>query len=168
MVLNNIENLLEKYDNAETTLQEEALLRDYFQSDDVAPHLENYKPMFVYFSDTQKDTFTKEVKILTNTETKSKSKLYQWISVAAVAVIMLGVMLPQLSNTSPKTLADYTQEEQELYLKTKKALAFMSANFNEGVSSINVLDMASDNLNAGLYKASFVTQFGKTTNKFIK
>lgn len=168
MVLNNIENLLEKYDNAETTLQEEAQLRAYFQSDDVAPHLEDYKPMFVYFSDTQKDTFTKEVKILTNTETKSKSKLYQWISVAAVAVIMLGVMLPQLSNTSPKTLADYTQEEQELYLKTKKALAFMSANFNEGVSSINVLDMASDNLNAGLYKASFVTQFGKTTNKFIK
>lgn len=168
MVLNNIEKLLEKYDNAETTLQEEAQLRAYFQSNDVAPHLEHFKPLFVYFSHTQQDTFTKEVTIPASTETKSKTKLYQWISVAAVAVIMLGIMLPQLRNTTPKTLAEYTPEEQELYLKTKNALAFMSANFNEGVSSINVLDMASDNLNAGLYKASFVTQFGKTTNEFIK
>jgi hypothetical protein len=28
--------------------------------------------------------------------------------------------------------------------------------------------MASDNFNAGLYKASFVTQFGKKTNEFLK
>ncbi|TCK68944.1 hypothetical protein DFQ05_0454 [Winogradskyella wandonensis] len=164
MVLNNIENLLEKYDNAETTLQEEAQLRAYFSSEDVAPHLEHYKPLFVYFTSTQQEAFTKDVPL----NTKKKTRLYQWISVAAVAVLMLGIMIPQVWDNSPKTLADYTPEEQELYNKTKNALAFMSANFNEGTSSLNVLEMASDNLNAGIYKASFVSEFGKTTNKLLK
>ena len=159
MVLNSIEKLLEKYDNAETTLQEEAQLRAYFSSDDVAPHLEHYKSLFVYFANTQQELFTKDVPL----NTKKKTNFYQWISVAAVAVIALGIMLPQLWN-SPT----YSQEEIELYNKTKNALAFMSSNFNEGASSMNVLGMASDNFNAGIYKASFVTEFGKTTNKLIK
>ena len=164
MVLNSIEKLLEKYDNAETSLQEEAQLRAYFNSDNVAPHLEHYKSMFVYFSNTQKELFTKDVPLKAN----KKTNFYQWISVAAVAVIMLGIMVPQVWNIGPKTLADYSPEEQELYNKTKNALAFMSSNFNEGASSLNVLNMASDNFSAGVYKASFVSEFGKTTNKFLK
>ncbi|RNC86997.1 MAG: hypothetical protein ED556_06120 [Winogradskyella sp.] len=164
MVLNSIEKLLEKYDNAETSLKEEAKLRAYFNGDDVAPHLEHYKPLFVYFSNTQQEAFTKDVPLTT----KKKRNFYQWISVAAVAVLMLGISVPQLWKTGPKTLADYSPEEQELYNKTKNALAFMSSNFNEGISSMNVLEMASDNFNAGIYKASFVTEFGNSTNKLLK
>ena len=164
MVLNSIEKLLEKYDNAETSLKEEAKLRAYFNSDDVAPHLEHYKPLFVYFSNTQQEAFTKDVPLTT----KKKTNFYQWISVAAVAVLMLGVMIPKMWNSGPKTLADYTPEEQELYIKTKKALALMSSSFNDGVSSMNVLEMASDNFNAGIYKAGFITEFGNTTNKLLK
>ena len=164
MVLNSIEKLLEKYDNAETTLQEEAQLRAYFSSGNVAPHLEHYKSLFVYFANTQQELFTKDVPLIPIAiGTKKKTNFYQWISVAAVAVIALGIMLPQLWN-SPT----YSEEEIELYNKTKNALAFMSSNFNEGASSMNVLEMASDNFNAGMYKASFVTEFGKTTNKFLK
>ena len=159
MVLNSIEKLLEKYDNAETTLQEEAQLRAYFAGDDVATHLESYKPLFVYFADTQQEAFTKDVPL----NTKKKSNFYQWISVAAAAVIMLGIMIPQMWNSS-----QYSEEEIEMYNKTKNALAFMSSNFNEGASSLNVLEMASDNFNAGMYKANFVKEFGKTTNKFLK
>jgi hypothetical protein len=164
MVLNNIEKLIEKYNNAETTLQEEETLRDYFTSDNVAPHLEHYKPLFQYFSKAQEEQFTKDVPL----KPRKKIRLYQWISVAAVTVLMLGLLIPTLRNTGPKTLADYTPEEQELYNKTKSALALLSSNFNEGASSMNVLEMASDNFNAGLYKASFVTQFGKKTNEFLK
>ena len=163
MVLHNIEELLEKYNNAETTLQEEAQLRAYFTSKDVAPHLEHYTPLFIYFSDTQKDIYTKDVPL----KTKKNTKLYQWISVAAVAVLMLGIMVPQLWSRQDLP-QEYSKEDIELYNKTKKALAFMSSNFNEGLSSMNVLEMASDNFNAGVYKAGFINEFGKSTQKLLK
>ena len=45
-----IEQLLDKYLNAETTLQEEAVLRDYFTSGkEVALHLESYQALFGYY-----------------------------------------------------------------------------------------------------------------------
>ncbi|MDP5081517.1 MAG: hypothetical protein NWP87_02590, partial [Winogradskyella sp.] len=83
MVLNSIEKLIEKYHNAETSLKEEAQLKAYFASDAVAPHLEHYKPLFNYFSKSKQEQYTKDVPLNTK-----KTKLYQWISVAAVAVLM--------------------------------------------------------------------------------
>ena len=50
MELANIEKLVEKYENAETSLQEEAILKNYFTKEDVAPHLQEYKFMFAYFN----------------------------------------------------------------------------------------------------------------------
>ena len=162
MVLNNIEQLIEKYNNAETTLKEEAQLKAYFLSDDVAPHLEHYKPMFQYFLQSKKEQYTKDVPLNTK-----KTKLYQWISVAAVAVLMLGIFIPNW-NSGPKTLADYTPEEQKLYLETKQALSLISENFNEGLLGMNALDMAGENLNKGIEQANYIAVFSNTTNKLLK
>ncbi|MBO6879615.1 hypothetical protein [Winogradskyella sp.] len=162
MVLNNIEKLLEKYNNAETSLAEEAQLRAYFESDDVAPHLEHYKPMFLYFSQSQQEQYTKDVPLK-----PKRTKLYQWISVAAVAVLMLGIFIPNWGGeTDP--WEKYTAEEQQLYLETKAALAMLSDKFNDGTSSINALDLASENFNVGLNKASHIAEFSETTNKLLK
>ena len=163
MVLNNIENLIEKYNNAETSLAEEAQLRAYFTSGEVAPHLEHYTPMFLYFSQSQKEQYTKDVPLK-----PKRTVIYQWISVAAVAVLMLGIFIPQMGNSGPKTLADYSVEEQELYLETKKALAMLSNNFNEGTSSLNALNVASENFNLGIENASRISKLGETTNKLLK
>ena len=163
MVLNRIEKLLEKYDKAETSLKEEAQLRAYFESDDVAPHLEHYKPMFLYFSKEQQEQYTKDVPLK-----PKRTKIYQWISVAAVAVLMLGIFIPGIGNSGPKTLADYTPEQQKLYLETKAALAMLSDKFNDGTSSLNALGLASENFNVGLEKASHIVEFSETTNKLLK
>ena len=47
---NNINNILEKYWNAETNLQEEAVLRAYFASADVADDHKEYVGLFYYMS----------------------------------------------------------------------------------------------------------------------
>ncbi len=46
----NIDKLLNKYFEGLTGLEEEALLRDYFASEDVAPAHEPYKALFGYFN----------------------------------------------------------------------------------------------------------------------
>lgn len=43
-----IEQLLNRYFSGETTVQEEALLRDFFCEDNVPASLESYKDLFVY------------------------------------------------------------------------------------------------------------------------
>lgn len=160
MALNKeIEALLIKYENAETSLQEEAQLKDYFQSDNVAPHLEHYKPMFQYFVSTQKEQYTKDVPLNTK-----RSNLYQWISVAAVAVLMLGIFVPQWLGPSE-------QEKQEallVYNQTMEALSLVSREFNEGREQLATLNLVTENFNEGVEKASRLGEFNKTTNRILK
>ena len=47
---NNINNILEKYWNAETNLQEEAILSNYFASNDVSDNHKEYKGLFMHIS----------------------------------------------------------------------------------------------------------------------
>ncbi|WP_178988914.1 hypothetical protein [Winogradskyella schleiferi] len=159
MVLNNIEKLIEKYNNAETTLQEEAQLKAYFLSDKVAPHLEHYKPMFQYFSQSKNEQYTKDVPLKTK-----NTKLYQWISVAAVAVLMLGLIVP--------TFIGPTEEEKQeallAYNQTIDAFNLISIGMNEGKQQLNSLILVSDNLNEGMEEAGRLSEFTETTNKIFK
>ena len=162
MVLNNIEDLLEKYNNAETSLKEEAQLKAYFASANVAPHLEHYRPMFHYFSKSKQEQYTKDVPLNTK-----KTKLYPWSSVAAVAVLMLGLIMPQVLGPSQEE-----QRQQALamatYTKTMEALSLVALGMNEGKQQLNSLVLVSDNFNQGIEEAGRLSEFSKTTNKIFK
>ena len=82
MELTNIEKLLVKYENAETTLEEENSLRTYFSSNKVAPHLKEYQLIFNYFKSNTDETYTK--KIILNTKTKNNN----WRMVAATVILL--------------------------------------------------------------------------------
>ena len=49
--MSNIEDLLEKYFEGQTSAKEEATLRRFFTSGDVPENLAMYKPLFAYFDD---------------------------------------------------------------------------------------------------------------------
>jgi hypothetical protein len=164
MVLNSIEKLLEKYDNGETTIKEEQQLKTYFAQEEVAPHLESYKTMFQYFNNTKQELYTKDVPLKPR-----KSYIYQWISVAAVAVLMLGIMIPNVwgeDQTSVETV--YTQQQLEAYNQTKNALSMLSTSFNDAASSVNTLSLVSTNFEKGTEKVNHINEFAKTTNKLVK
>ncbi len=162
MVLNKIEELIEKYNNAETSLKEEAQLKAYFTSDNVAPHLEHYRTLFQYFSKSKQEQYTKDVPLNT-----TKTKLYQWISVAAVAVLMFGIFIPNWEGEN-KDFANLTQEEQEAISTTMEAFNLVSLGMNKGKQQLNSLALVSDNLNQGLESAGRLSEFSKTTNKIFK
>ena len=83
MELANIERLLVKYENAETTLKEEEALRTYFASNKVAPHLKEYQLLFNYFKSNTDKTYTK--KIILNTKIITNN----WRMLAASVILLL-------------------------------------------------------------------------------
>ncbi|WP_452598724.1 hypothetical protein [Pontimicrobium sp. MEBiC01747] len=131
MVLNNIEQLLEKYENGETSLKEEQQLKDYFSQETVAPHLEMYKPIFCYFLVNQQEQYTKHVSL------KTKRVInYKWISVAAVTVLMAGFYF---NRPVEDELGTYDNPEQA-YEEITKSLNLVSQQFNKGTSKVNYLE----------------------------
>ncbi|GGD23661.1 hypothetical protein [Hyunsoonleella pacifica] len=162
MVLNNIENLLEKYENGETSLKEEQVLKNYFSEDNVAPHLEHYKPMFVYFLGNQQEQFTKDLPLKTK-----KVFNYKWVSVAAVAVIMLGVYFTNPFGGSQKcepNLVGTFCEPEEAFNEVSKQLAMISNHFNKGTSTVNYLD----EVNKGASTLNYLNEIENSTSIIFK
>lgn len=118
-----IEKLLEKYFDATTTVAEEEELRNYFAQETVAPHLEQYKPMFHYFSVAKEEQYTKQVPLNTG-----KKINYGWISAAAAVVLAFGIYF------GPDQYRAYQnrKEAEFAYQETKKALNLLAENFGKG------------------------------------
>ncbi len=159
MVLNNIEKLLEKYDNGETTLKEEQQLKDYFSQETVAPHLEMYKPLFGYFLVNQQEQFTKDVPLTTK-----KVFNYKWLSVAAVAVLMFGMYFNN-TKISQEELGTYSENEKQLALnEVRESLQLVSNVFNKGTRQVSYLGQLE---NAGT-QLEYLGDMNKPLNRIFK
>lgn len=130
MELDKIEKLLDKYFDATTTVAEEKLLQEYFTSDEVAPHLEKYAPLFSYLSLAKEERFTKQVPL------KPRTYYYRWISVAAVAVLAFGIYF------GPGSYRDYQEQKEAEYAynETKKALSLLASNLERGTEKVAYLN----------------------------
>ena len=164
MVLNSIEKLIAKYENGETTLKEEQQLKNYFSQETVPPHLEVYKSMFQYFLHPHEEQFTKDVPL----KPRKTYSLYQWISVAAVAVIMLGIFTQIDFKSQSRTLADLTPQERVEYEEAKEVFTLVSSKLNQGSENLMALNMVSSNFDKGADNIAYLGEFSKKTNKFLK
>jgi hypothetical protein len=157
MVLNNIEKLLEKYENGETTLKEEQVLKNYFTGATVAPHLELYKPMFAYFLGNQQEQFTKDVPL-----NRDKTIFnYNWISVAAVAVLMLGFYLG--TSWGKNDLGTY-DDPQLAFNEFSKSMEMISTTFNKGTSTVGYLN----EVNKGASALGYLNEIENTRRIIFK
>jgi hypothetical protein len=140
MELDKIENILEKYFQGETTIAEENQLKEYFSSPDVAQHLEQYKPIFGYFSQAKQQKSTQEIPL------KTKRRNVAWLSIAASIVVLLGIgtyLFMSQENTAPvvaqSELGTYDDPEEALKA-TQKALSLLSSNVNVGIESVQYIN----------------------------
>ena len=124
MELVNIENLLEKYFEATTTVQEEQELQAYFSQDNVAPHLQEYQPMFQHFTNLKSEQFTRNVPL------KPRKNYLKWISVAAVFLLTTGLFFNEW---------DKQRKAEEAFADLKMTMSLVSESFNTGASHINHL-----------------------------
>ncbi|WP_335964469.1 hypothetical protein [Galbibacter sp. PAP.153] len=139
--VNKIEELLEKYFEATATVAEENELRSYFSQERVAPHLEEYKPLFNYFSVAKEEKSTQDVPL----KPRRNTSYLKWISVAAVAALVFGIYLNRPGTASLHE--EYTPEEIR---SAQLALALLSDNFNKGTEG-----------------AAYLKEFEKNTNRFL-
>lgn len=134
MELKQIEILLEKYFEGETTLQEEKELKAYFSSNNVAPYLDVYVPMFTNFQKQKEIQFTKALPLQPR-----KRNNVKWIGVAASVVALFGTLLYFNNQNTSKDLGTFSSPE-EAFLETQKALHMVSLEVNKGVKSMEVLN----------------------------
>ena len=126
----NIEILLEKYFEAETTIKEENELKEYFSQINIPAHLLQYQPLFGYLN------ISKEQKSATKTALQPKRSYLRILSIAASVVVLLGVgtfSYFNMKTIQKETLGDFESPEMA-FRETQKALLLLSENVNVGIS----------------------------------
>lgn len=147
MELDKIEKLLTDYFEGNTSLQDEVLLMDYFNNQKVADHLLQYKPIFIGLAAAKNEHSDRVYKLEEETP-KRKNQSWRY-AVAALFLVAFGIGAFFLSPSQ-----QMTQEEQEAltaFEDSKKAMLFLSENFNKGIKQL-----------------SYVDQFGIATDKVWK
>lgn len=163
MELDKLETLLERYDAAETTLVEEEQIRAYFEQEHVPEHLKSYKLMFQYVAQAKEERYEKALPVQ-----PKKSLNYRWLSIAAVAVLMLGIYLQVDQLNQKTTLDDLSQDELMAFNRTVEVFSLVSSKFNKGTDNLEVIGLVSSKLNEGAENLTHLKEFNKTTNKIIK
>lgn len=138
MELDKIEKLIEKYLEAETTVAEEKALKTYFTEEKVAAHLEEYKPMFQYFSSAKEEQFTQQVSLdsIASVTEKRRKFSYKWLSVAAVGLLFFGIYFGNVYREKQIE----KEKAQIAYEQTKEALNLLAENFSKGTEKVAYLN----------------------------
>ncbi len=157
----NIEALLEKYWNAETSLEEEQRLHEFFRGSDVPEHLKEAAELFRYFGEEKNKSiadpsFDKAVtKQLSQRHGGKVIEMKNWFQVARVAagilVIVAAIFLigQEVRKSSPDKMIDDESDPQLAFEETKKALLMISKGFHKAekeASQINLINEAEEKI----------------------
>ena len=150
MTFNNINELIEKYFNGETSLEEENILRGYFNGSNVDPRLLSYGPLFQFFEKEKSIVFA-DAKMPKYEDTKpiSPSKFsilrggFMWKIAATLAFLVVGSVaifkvfeskLPQIveHRGAKMIILDGDDDPEVAYEKVKEALSLVSKKMKKG------------------------------------
>jgi len=156
MEYHEIENLLNRYIEGESSLKEEALLKEYFSQPDLPPEQREMQEMFRYFVFAEKEAapdfnIADELNAIIENESVRKSGsrlrlLYAWVgSAAAVLIISFGIYH---FIEKPETVLKDTYKDPKLaYLETKRALLMVSNVMNRNTANLKYLAKVDESFN---------------------
>ena len=151
--LKHIEELLEKYYNGETSLEEERKLHWYFQTHEIPNHLKPDEEIFRYHykqttEEASHDLTEKLSKLIDEEGRKSRFILpvrtIRMISGIAASVLILlalwiGIGRDFMQQRNLGKFADTYDDPQLAYVETKKALLLVSEKLNAGTKELQYL-----------------------------
>jgi hypothetical protein len=120
--------------------------------------------MFQYFGQTQNEELSKDIQLFPKANATKKYTVYKWLSVAAIAVLMIGFYF---QTNQKRTIGDLSQEELLAYNETMEVLSMVSTKFNNGKETMGVLNLVSEKLNEGAENVQYMSEFSKATDKLL-
>jgi len=150
--------LLQKYFDAETTLDEENELITYFTSGEVDENLKMYVPMFSGIKELSADENPELGDDLMNfiLESEHKEKLkyrWMWQMVTGVAASVILVMLAVNFYGDRNQWKDTYSNPDQAYAEASKTLNFVAGKYNKGLAQlrpIGRIETAVNPLNSGM------------------
>lgn len=157
---NRLNELLNKYWNCETSLEEEQQLREHFKGRDIPEELKETAGLFRYFEESKKKSlsdisFDRTVIAKLHAPPK-KGKVarlfYNSMRIAAgVAVVMVATWFirTEVRKTTPQEVVDTYDDPKLAFEETKKALMMISKSFGtaeEQAKKINMFNEAQEEI----------------------
>lgn len=153
-----IDELLNKYWNCETSLEEEKQLQAYFRDATVPDGLKETANLFRYFDEQKKNeltdiSFDHSIKRkISSPKGKMTSLFFNTMRIAAgIAVLIVAVWLVRLEvrKGTPPEMADTYDDPNMAFEETKKALMMISKSFNTAeaqAKKLNLFNEAQQNI----------------------
>ncbi len=155
MTTNEIEILLARYFEGETTLQEENTLREFMLGADVPENLLVHQPLFRYFEQSGQETTNEKdfmhkfeamiVPAVADTKTVQlhprPNQIVFISSIAAGVLLVVGLFFTFMNDYSRKNKSVPNTPDTEIaYQQTQEALLFVSGNLNNGIRQVQKLE----------------------------
>lgn len=146
-----IAELLDRYWNCETSLEEEQQLREYFKSGNYPENLKETAALFGYFNAHKKksiedETFDAAVihKVAKAPKGKMTSLIQNSLRIAAgIAVLMVAFVLVrnEVRKSTPQQVVDTYDDPKLAFEETKKALLMISKSFGTAEQEARKINM---------------------------
>lgn len=153
MDYNQLETLIRKYWDCETSLEEEERLREWFRTHEVPERFKETAKLFSYFDEQKQKATDKqfETKVFKNLQTEAKGKTVSlWQTslriAAGIAVVAAAIFFVRQELIEKHDIAEI-EDPQRALEETKKAFMMISKGFSaaeENTKKINVLNEAED------------------------
>jgi len=135
--------LLEKYWQAETTVEEERELAEFFRGEALPVEWEAYREVFGFFAAEAEVTPAEDLeqRILTAIHPPQQRTIYfppirfAWWAAAAVIILSIG-LIPLFRSASPTVMKDTYDDPQQALAAVQKALFTVSRNLNKGLQPL--------------------------------
>ena len=154
-----INELLNKYWNCETSLEEEQQLRDYFKGSEFPEGLKETAELFRYFEEQKNKSLTDvsfDAEVLKRINAPKRGKLvnlfYNTMRIAAGVAVLAAAfwfVKTEIRNSTPQATADTYDDPKLAFEETKKALMMISKSFGRAeaeTKKINILNEAQEDV----------------------
>ncbi len=134
-----IEILLDKYFEGETSLDEERRLKTFFSSKDVPEHLLKHRQIFSYFNESGTETMKNFTPVISLDP--KPSRFYYISGIAASILLLIGLFFTFRHDVFNKKMNTPDTQQEMAFNQAREALLMVSVGLNTGLDQMQRLEV---------------------------